>query len=402
MKSVPFSFTYVPRRLSDIEGQEKAVERLQAALKKWKPGGGCFLLYGPPGTGKTAIAFAAAHEFNLDLIEMSASDFRDAEQIQGKAGNALQQQSLFQRGKLILIDEVDGIAGNEDRGGVGAVAALLEKPYYPVILTAENPWEHKLQKIRKACEMIEIGPLSYSSIAKVLAKICEAENIRFDVEVLKSVARRAGGDCRAAINDLQSLTAVTWEVTSKSLELLEEREQQDTMPEALVRILKSTDLSVALPAFDHVSEDTDEQILWLEENIPFEYDKPADVAGAFDALSKADVFRRRIRRWQHWRFLVYINALLTGGVALAKGQKYHKMVQYKPTGRLLKIWWGRQKALKKESVASALGQCCHSSKKAMVPYVGFYRKIFKHNKKMGAAIARQLELDKEEIAWMEK
>ena len=151
-----------------------------------------------------------------------------------------------------------------------------------------------------------------------------------------------------------------------------------------------------------VAEDADEQILWLEENVPLEYDKPADVARAFDSLSKADVFRRRIRRWQHWRFLVYINALLTGGIALAKDEKYHKMVKYKPTGKILKLWWGKQKGLKKVAIASALAQCCHCSKKVMVPYVGFYRKIFKHHQQMAKAIAEQLALDKEEIAWMGK
>ena len=114
-------------------------------------------------------------------------------------------------------------------------------------------------------------------------------------------------------------------------------------------------------------------MLWLDANLPEEYARPEDLARAYDALSKADVFQRRIRRWQHWRFLVYINALLTAGVAVAKDKKYEKFVQYKPTGRLLKIWWANQKSMKKKAIAEKIAHKTHSSKKdilkSTMPYL---------------------------------
>ena len=109
------------------------------------------------------------------------------------------------------------------------------------------------------------------------------------------------------------------------------------MKDALLKVFKTTDPFVALSAFDNVNEDFDKRFLWIDENLPREYKDPKSLARAYDALSKADVFRGRIRRWQHWRFLVYIRAYLTAGVAVSKDEKYKKMVQYARSTRPLKI-----------------------------------------------------------------
>ncbi len=45
-----------------------------------------------------------------------------------------------------------------------------------------------------------------------------------------------------------------------------------------------------------------------------------------DCLSRADIFQRRIKRWQHWRFLVYVNALMTAGIALSKETDKNRFV----------------------------------------------------------------------------
>ena len=60
--------------------------------------------------------------------------------------------------------------------------------------------------------------------------------------------------------------------------------------------------------------------LWVEKNIPKEC-KGRELAQAFDALSKADVFKGRIYRQQHWRFLVYQNFLLSAGMSAAKNKR---------------------------------------------------------------------------------
>ena len=68
------------------------------------------LLHGPTGTGKTAAVHALARKLDLELVEINASDYRTADEINAKVGMALKQMSLFSKSKLILVDELDGIA----------------------------------------------------------------------------------------------------------------------------------------------------------------------------------------------------------------------------------------------------------------------------------------------------
>ena len=63
----------------------------------------------------------------------------------------------------------------------------------------------------------------------------------------------------------------------------------------------------------------DEIILWVEKNLPMEYEGE-ELARAFDLLSKVDVFKGRIYKQQYWRFLVYENAFLSYGISSSKKQ----------------------------------------------------------------------------------
>ncbi len=400
----PFTIKYQPRKTSDIIGQDTALKKLKnfvVNFKKQKKNAA--LLYGPSGTGKTISVHALANELDLEILEVNASDVRNADQINSMVGSAVGQMSLFSKGKIILVDEIDGLSGTKDRGGLLAIINIIEKSSFPIILTATNPWDYKFNKLRRSAEMIEFAPLDYLDIFKILQKICGNEKIKYEEEILKGLARRAGNDARAAINDLQTLTIEAKELTKKSLEELGERNKLDTMINALFKVFKTTDPKIAIAAFDNIEEDLDEQLLWLDENLPREYTNAEDLAKAYDKLSKADVFNRRIKRWQHYRFLVYINALITAGIAVSKKEKYKHYVQYKPTGKLLKLWWAKQKSMKKKAIAEKIAERTHSSKKEVLKDTLPYLQVaFKKNKDFRNQLTNELDLSMEEVEWMRK
>ncbi|MBI1935727.1 replication factor C large subunit [Candidatus Woesearchaeota archaeon] len=354
------------------------------------------------GTGKTCSVYAIANELGLEVIEVNSSDFRNAEQINEKVGNAVKQRSLFASGKIILVDEIDGLSGHEDRGGIQAIAKLIEDSPYPIVLTATNPFENKFSSLRSKSFMMEFKPLDYMSIFHILKMICGKEKIRFEEDALKALSRRSGGDARSSINDLQALAQEKKELTKESLVELGERNKTERIMSALNKIFKTTDLKVAISAFENVEEDLNEQLLWIDENLPKEYTKPEELAKAYEMLSKADVFSRRIRRWQHYRFLVYINALITAGIASAKEEKYKKLVEYKPTGRILKIWWANQKLAKKKAIAQKIAERTHSSTKDVLKSTMPYLPYIFSNKNMARLVIDELELDKEEVEWIRK
>lgn len=395
---------YEPKKLSDIEGQDAALKALDNFIKNFaKQKKKAALLYGPSGSGKTVSVYSIGREYNYEVLEVNASDFRNKEQIESKVGHASRQMSLFTKGKIILVDEIEGLSGQKDRGGLAALAKLIDKTAFPLVLTAQNPWDKKFNTIRKKSNIVHFEELDYTHVYNVLKKICKEEKVKFDNIALKGLARRTGGDIRAAINDLQSLVGQKKELTKESLENLSERNKIESMPSALIKVLKNSDPKIALSAFNNVEEDIDKQFLWLDENIPKEYTNPEDLARAYECLSLADVFKGRIRRWQHWRFLVYVNALLTAGVATAKKEKYKEFVRYSPTRRLLKIWGANMKYQKRKAIAAKIAEKTHtSSSRVMKDTLPYLQVIFRKNKKLGQQIAEDLDLEKEEFEWLRK
>ena len=403
----PLIHKYIPRATEEIYGQDESISKLKSFTANFaREKKNSALIYGPSGVGKTCSVYAIANELGYEVIEVNASDFRNAEQISIKVGNAVKQQSLFARGKIILVDEVDGLSGHEDRGGIQAITKLVQDSTFPIIMTATNPFDNKFSSLRSKSNLIEFRQLDYLSVFRILKNICGKENIKFEEEVLKALSRRCGGDARAAINDLQALTQNNKELSKESLEELADRNKTDSIMTALNRIFRTTDLKIAISAFDNVEEDLNEQLLWIDENLPKEYTNPEELAKAYDMLSKADVFSRRIRRWQHYRFLVYINALITAGIASAKSPRQKdfqadgKFVSYKPTGRILKIWWANQRNAKKKDIAGKIAEKTHSSKKEILKSTMPYLPLMFRNREMKNHITNELDLSDEEAEWL--
>ena len=95
---------YKPQNLEEIISQKSTINHILEWLEKWKPGK-ALMLEGPPGVGKNLIVELIAKERGLKLLEINASDKRDAASIK-KLIPATKDSSLF-GGRLVLIDEAD-------------------------------------------------------------------------------------------------------------------------------------------------------------------------------------------------------------------------------------------------------------------------------------------------------
>jgi len=398
---VPWVKKYAPTKAIDSPQKEGAeqLKKFVADFKQQKKKAA--LLYGPAGSGKTSAVHAIARELDLEILEVNASDVRNKAEIETRLGTASKQMSLFSRGKLILADEIDGLSGTNDRGGPTALAALIAETSFPIVMTANDPWDQKLSGIRSKSVLIELPGLDYVTIFNILKDICAKEGITFDEVALKTLARRAGGDLRSAITDLEALTTNS-ALTKESLDVLGERDREQSMNDALMKVFKSSDPTIAITAFDHVNEDLDGSFLWVDENLPKEYTHPTDLARAYDALAKADVYRGRIKRRQHWHFLVYVNTLLSAGVAVAKDQKPTASVKYGPTGRILKIWQANMKYQKRKAIAEKLAAKTHTSAKQTIKHLPYFQALFQKKHPSAAKIAEECELDPEEVEWLSR
>ena len=378
---------YRAKRYVDILHQEQAVKDIQKFLKEF-PKKKALMLYGPAGTGKTSLALAAAKENDLEVLELNSSDLRNRLKLEETLRPATQQSSLFKKGKLLLMDEVDGVTGT-DIGGIQELVKLIHSTAFPIVMTCNDVWQSKLSPVRAKSKLVEMKALDIGTTISLLLKISEQEGLNKSPQFLKQISIKSQGDIRAAINDLESYSRIG----NEEMDMNDRRNVSQGIFNILRRLFKERQPFLEL--FDTTDESLDEILLWIEENIPKEYKNEALVK-AYYALSSADLFRGRIYKNQSWRFLVYQNAFQSAGVSFAKDIPLDGFTKYERPKRILKIWLNNQKIAKKKTIAKKYARMVHCSTKRAMRDFTVLTPILKQE-----SVQQKLKLSDEEIAYID-
>jgi replication factor C large subunit len=379
---------YRAKKYGDIYKQDQAIEDVKNFLKQFPKGKKALILHGPAGVGKTTLALAAALENDYEVLELNSSDLRNRSKLEETLKPATQQTSLFKKGKVILMDEVDGVTGT-DIGGIPELVRLINGTNFPIIMTCNDVWLQKLSPVRAKSKLVELKPLDLGSIISFLLKISEQEGFTKSPQFLKQIAIKSQGDIRAAVNDLESYA----HTENMEVDLNEKRSVQENIFNILRRLFKEREDFRNL--FDNSDLSLDQILLWIEENIPKEYKNEALVR-AYHALGQADVFRGRIYRQQHWRFLLYQNLFQSAGVSYAKDEPLEdSFTKYERPKRILKIWLNNQKIAKKKTIAKKYARFVHCSTKRALRDFDMIRPILKQED-----VQQKLRMSEEEIAYV--
>lgn len=365
---------YSPKKIIEVVGQDKAVEIFLRWFKKWKPKDKVLLFYGPPGVGKTSLLQAVAKENNLDLIELNASNYRTASQIREVIGKSMRQKSLFKKGKIFVIDEIDGLASQEDKGGVAELVNLIKDSYHPIVFISNDPWNVKLKPLRSYCQLVQFGKVPFWSILKKLQYICQNEGMKCDSEVLKFIAKMADGDLRSAINDLEMISRGKKEIKMDDIKSINQREREMSIFDVLKMIFKTKTAISAKLAIQNSEKDVEEIFWWIEQNIINEYEKPEEVAMAYDMLSKADLFNNRAKGKQEYKMVKYMIDFMTSGVALSKKDVYRKFSKYEYPDMIKSLGVTKIKRKEdKEKIAILASQLHCSSRKVKIHFLPYLK-----------------------------
>ena len=393
MENVPWCEKYRAKCFGDVRGQDLAIDKIKIFLKSF-PKKRAVVLHGPAGVGKTSLAYAIAFENDAEILELNASDLRNKNKISEIIGPASRQKSLFGKGKIILVDEVDGIHSVKDRGGIGELLILLERSAFPVIITANDIWDKKFSLLRRKAEMVALKEVDYKIVLDILRDVCEKENCAVSGEVMTSIAIQARGDIRAALNDLQILANMG---SPELMKEVGERNREQSIFTALQYVFQNVKIDdEMLRVYDDVGMPIDDVFLWVEENLPVVY-KGEELCRAIRALSLADVFRGRIRRQRHWRFMVYEYFLLGAGIAGVKKYNRTGWTNYRKPSRILKIWLQNQRSAKKKSICQKYAKVCHISTKTAMRDFLLLRVILQNVK-----IREELKLTEDEVVYLDK
>ena len=286
------------------------------------------LLMGPPGVGKTTIVYALANDFNLKVIELNASDVRTADALEQRLKETVKTKNLDSfyskpQGKLILIDEVDGLHGQHDRGGLKSLIEIIISSKFPIIMTCNFRDNQKFKSLYALVKPILTLDLAIDKdIATILGSIARKEKIRITPKQIKTIAQRSGGDFRSAINDLQALSQGTGEITDELLEKINmRRDTQANLEEGFQKMFEAQNIQDAKFAIDSIdSKDVDYRTIhkWMNENITKFFKNNTDLRNAIEHLAIVDNLLGHIGKTQDYSFLRYVFPILAGGMNLSK------------------------------------------------------------------------------------
>ncbi|MBN1923573.1 MAG: replication factor C large subunit [Nanoarchaeota archaeon] len=361
---------YSPRAVGELIGLDENVSKINEFLEKFdKVKKKALLLVGPEGSGKTSSVYAIAETKGYEVIEVNASDKRNAENVKNIVGNASKQATLFAKPKIILIDEVDGLHGNLDRGGVKEINSIIKETRFPIIMTANDEYSKRISSLKTSATVIKYKRRSYWDVYKLIKMVCESEGKELTTASFKKLASMAQGDVRSAFNDLQNINS------DSDVDNLYERIKETNIFDVLKAVFKSRSVDSLKDSLSDFS-DLEYAELAIGENIINEYEKPHEVREAYDWFSKAMVFNARAYRRMDWRMsYVYARLFCSLGIGLSKDEMYKKWSKYDvPPYEIKKLGATRKARDELKLLAEEISRECHcSKKKALREYSRFYK-----------------------------
>lgn len=386
-----------PKKVSEVLGNSSAVQKFVDWIDKWPAKKKVALLHGPAGVGKTSTVLAYAAEKDYDLVEVNASDWRNKERIESVVGHASSQVSIIKLEKIVLVDEVDGIAGREDHGGLAALTKLISRTRVPIVLVANTPWDQRFATLRNSCELIQFMRIRQPTVVSYLKQICEREGVEIRDEILKAISEKADGDLRSAINDLQLASRGFTQPSLGDLESLAKRDRIRNVFEGLSEIFGGRSLFSAKRAAENLDVDLDTFFVWILDNVPNQFTDPEELTKAMDALARADVYMRRIQRTRKWVFLRYAIPFMTGGVYLAARSRARRHGRFSYPDKLRFMSRTRNVRTLLKGINEKIGGRCHMSmRKANLEMLPFLKLILS-KPRFGQEITHFFTLTEDEV-----
>lgn len=418
---------YRPKNLDEICGNERAISSLRNWARIWKEGNvpkkRAVILTGKPGIGKTTSALALANDFGWIIIELNASDIRNATTIKKVATSGALNESFDDYGrfmasskggrKLIILDEADNLyekiekakSGGDfsDKGGKKAIVEAIKITNQPIILIVNDYYnliKGSGEILKHLCMVIQYYEVGSDQIFELLKNICREENIFPHIKLLQTIADRCKGDVRSAINDLHSISLNRNQLDMQSLDVLGYRDREKIIFDALRDMFKTKNIQTVKDNIYNIDIAPETFLLWINENLPREYIDIDDLVRGYEILSKADLFFGRVYKRQYYGLWSYGCDIMYDGISTAKTHNYPNVKYYPPS------WLKDMKNSKsirnvRDATVKKIGDLCHNSyRKSQEFLLPYFKYFFRNDIKFAYTMKNKLDLSENEIKYL--
>ena len=214
MSSEIWTEKYRPIKFSELLGQEDIVKRVKSMTDSLNIPH--LLLAGPAGTGKSTLALIVVKElFKKDwkenYLELNASDERGINIVREKVKNFARTKSLGDVGfKIIFLDEADALTPEAQQ----ALRRTMENYSATCRFILSCNYSSKIiDPIQSRCVIFRFKLLEKKDIEEVLKRISEGEGLTISPEANEIIYEGSEGDCRRAINIIQSTATISPSIT---------------------------------------------------------------------------------------------------------------------------------------------------------------------------------------------
>lgn len=361
-----WSEKYRPKTVQEMVGNEDARLATLKWLVGWMSGSKPLLLVGPPGTGKTTLVHAIARQFDYDLVEMNASDARNKETLQARITPVFQNTAnLLGRKIMLFLDEVDGISGREDSGGLDVLIDLMKEPTVPVIMAA-NAKSTKIKDLAKVCKTVEFSPVPPRLLMLFLDHVLQSEGVKLGPGDRISIVNNSRGDIRSMLNSAQSRISGYATVSNRDIVDIDITDAingyfNTSNKEQAVQFITKADASYPDPRYGVSTEDRRKDMLAaLFSSIVSSRIEQEDLAYMLDVLSRADMIVGRANARREWRLLKYMSSIIAAGLYERSRQKGIKYTQYAMPWPVMGPIFARSQSTRK--ILGELAPALHTSK----------------------------------------
>lgn len=198
---------------------------------KWGGGGGdgsafkAALLSGAPGVGKTTTANLVAREAGFSVLELNASDTRSKKSLKQEVAELLGNQTLtgsstgggLSSKHMLIMDEVDGMAGNQDRGGIQELIALIKSSHIPIVCICNDRSHPKMRSLVNHCFDLRFYRPQVKQIQAAMMSIACKEGLSVTPSVVQEIIMASNQDVRQVLHNLSLWTARTKGISSEQV-----------------------------------------------------------------------------------------------------------------------------------------------------------------------------------------